>query len=336
MQRWLRLALPLLLLAATLAAACGDDAERSVTIYSGRSEELVAPILERFTEETGIEVRVRYGGTAELAALLLEEGDRSPADVFFAQDAGALGAVEAAGLFAVLDDEVLERVQKTLRAPSGAWVGVSGRARVVVYNTERLAPEDLPASILDFTDPQWAGRIGWPPTNGSFQAFVTALRLVEGEQAARDWLEGIQANDPIVYAQNTPTVAAVAAGEVDIGFVNHYYLHRFLAEEGEGFGARNYYTAPGDVGTLINVAGVGILDAADHRDEAAELVAFLLSDTAQRYFADETYEYPVVASVEANADVPSIDELQPLSIDLGRLEDLKATLALMRDVGILD
>ncbi len=336
MQRWLRLALPLLLLAATLAAACGDDAERSVTIYSGRSEELVAPILERFTEETGIEVRVRYGGTAELAALLLEEGDRSPADVFFAQDAGALGAVEAAGLFAVLDDEVLERVQKTLRAPSGAWVGVSGRARVVVYNTERLAPEDLPASILDFTDPQWAGRIGWPPTNGSFQAFVTALRLVEGEQAARDWLEGIQANDPIVYAQNTPTVAAVAAGEVDIGFVNHYYLHRFLAEEGEGFGARNYYTAPGDVGTLINVAGVGILDAADHRDEAAELVAFLLSDTAQRYFADETYEYPVVASVEANADVPSIDELQPLSIDLGRLEDLKATLALMRDVGVLD
>ena len=296
----------------------------------------MAPILERFTEETGIEVRVRYGGTRELAALLLEEGDRSPADVFFAQDAGALGAVEAAGLFAVLDDEVLERVQKTLRAPSGAWVGVSGRARVVVYNTERLAPEDLPASILDFTDPQWAGRIGWPPTNGSFQAFVTALRLVEGEQAARDWLEGIQANDPIVYAQNTPTVAAVAAGEVDIGFVNHYYLHRFLAEEGEGFGARNYYTAPGDVGTLINVAGVGILDAADHRDEAAELVAFLLSDTAQRYFADETYEYPVVASVEANADVPSIDELQPLSIDLGRLEDLKATLALMRDVGVMD
>ena len=336
MHRWFRLALPLLLLAATLANACSGDDGRSVTIYSGRSEELVAPILERFTQETGIEVRVRYGGTAELAALLLEEGDRSPADVFFAQDAGALGAVEAAGLFAELDDEVLERAQETLRAPSGAWVGVSGRARVVVYNTERLSPEDLPASILDFTDPQWAGRIGWPPTNGSFQAFVTALRLVEGEEAARGWLEGIQANDPIVYAKNTPTVAAVAAGEVDIGFVNHYYLHRFLAEEGDGFGARNHYTAPGDVGTLINVAGVGILNAADHGDEAAELVAFLLSDTAQRYFADETYEYPVVASVEANADVPSIDELQPLAIDLGRLEDLEATLALMRDVGVLD
>ncbi len=336
MHRWFRLALPSLLLAATLANACSGDDGRSVTIYSGRSEELVAPILERFTQETGIEVRVRYGGTAELAALLLEEGDRSPADVFFAQDAGALGAVEAAGLFAELDDEVLERAQETLRAPSGAWVGVSGRARVVVYNTERLSPEDLPASILDFTDPQWAGRIGWPPTNGSFQAFVTALRLVEGEEAARGWLEGIQANDPIVYAKNTPTVAAVAAGEVDIGFVNHYYLHRFLAEEGDGFGARNHYTAPGDVGTLINVAGVGILNAADHGDEAAELVAFLLSDTAQRYFADETYEYPVVASVEANADVPSIDELQPLAIDLGRLEDLEATLALMRDVGVLD
>jgi iron(III) transport system substrate-binding protein len=336
MHRLFALALTLLLLAAAFAVACGGDGERTVTIYSGRSEELVAPILDRFSEETGIEVQVRYGGTAELAALLLEEGDRSPADVFFAQDAGALGAVESDELFAELDEDVLARVEETLRAPSGRWVGVSGRARVVVYNTERLSPEDLPDSILDFTDPEWQGRIGWPPTNGSFQAFVTALRLVEGEAAARAWLEGIAANDPIVYGSNTPTVAAVAAGEVDVGFVNHYYLHRFLAEEGDGFGARNYYTAPGDVGTLINVAGVGILEAANHGDEAAELVEFLLSDEAQRYFADETFEYPVVASVPANADVRSIEDLQPLRLDLGRLEDLEATLALMRDVGVIE
>jgi iron(III) transport system substrate-binding protein len=336
MQRLPILALAVVLTAAALASACGDDEERTVTIYSGRSEELVAPILERFSDETGIEVQVRYGGTAELAALLLEEGDRSPADVFFAQDAGALGAVESAGLFAGIDEDVLARVDETLRAPSGRWVGISGRARVVVYNTERLSPEDLPDSILDFTDPKWRGRIGWPPANGSFQAFVTALRLVEGEEAARAWLEGIAANDPIVYGSNTPTVAAVAAGEVDVGFVNHYYLHRFLAEEGEDFGARNYYTAPGDVGTLINVAGAGILEAGDHRDEAAELIEFLLSDEAQRYFADETFEYPVVASVPANADVPSIEDLQPLQLDLGRLEDLEATLALMRDVGVIE
>ena len=335
MRRLLSFALLLMLLSA-LVAACGGDGGRSVTVYSGRSDELVAPILEQFATETGIEVRVRYGGTAELAALILEEGDRSPADLFFAQDAGALGAIEAEGLFATLDEALLTTVEATLRSPSGAWVGISGRARVVVYNTERLSPEDLPTSILDFVDPKWAGRIGWPPTNGSFQAFVTALRLVEGEEAARAWLQGIKDNDPIEYAKNTPTVAAVAAGEVDVGFVNHYYLYRFLAEEGEGLGARNHYTAPGDVGTLINVAGIGILAAADHSEEAAQLVAFLLSDQAQRYFADETYEYPVVASVPANADVPSIAELQPLQIDLGRLEDLEATLALMRDVGVLE
>jgi iron(III) transport system substrate-binding protein len=336
MLQRLRLLLPLVALTIALGAACGGDGGRSVTVYSGRSEELVAPIFERFTEETGIDVRVRYGGSAELAALLLEEGDRSPAAVFFAQDAGALGAVEAAGLFAKLDATVLDRAGTTLRSPSGMWVGVSGRARVVVYNTERVTPEELPDSILGFTDPKWSGRIGWPPSNGSFQAFVTAFRLVEGDAAARAWLEGIQANDPIVYAKNTPTVAAVAAGEVDVGFVNHYYLYRFLAEEGQSFGARNYYTAPGDVGTLINVAGVGILEAANDRDEAEELVAFLLSDEAQRYFANETFEYPVVASVPANADVPSIAELQPLMIDLGRLEDLEATLELMRDVGVID
>ena len=131
----LRVLLPLFGLGLALAAACGSGAERTVTVYSGRSEELVAPILDRFTEVTGIEVQVRYGGTSELAALLLEEGDRSPADVFFAQDAGALGAVEAAGLFAELDVDVLDRAEETLRSPSGAWVGVSGRARVVVYNT---------------------------------------------------------------------------------------------------------------------------------------------------------------------------------------------------------
>jgi iron(III) transport system substrate-binding protein len=336
MLQRLRLLLPLVALTLALGAACGGDGGRSVTVYSGRSEELVAPIFERFTEKTGIDVRVRYGGSAELAALLLEEDDRSPATVFFAQDAGALGAVEAAGLFAKLDATVLDRAGERLRSPSGMWVGVSGRARVVVYNTERVTPEELPDSILGFTDPKWSGRIGWPPSNGSFQAFVTAFRLVKGDAAARAWLEGIQANDPIVYAKNTPTVAAVAAGEVDVGFVNHYYLYRFLAEEGQGFGARNYYTAPGDVGTLINVAGVGILEAADDRDEAEQLVAFLLSDEAQRYFANETFEYPVVASVPANADVPSIAELQPLMIDLGRLEDLEATLELMRDVGVID
>ena len=322
------------LLIGLLAAACGGE-ERSVTVYSGRSQELVGPILERFAGDSGIDVRVKYAGSAELAATLLEEGDRSPADVYIAQDAGALGAVEAEGLFAKLDDDILASVSEAFRSPSGAWVGLSGRARTIVYNTDDIDPADLPDSLLDFTDPQWKGRIGWAPANGSFQAFVTALRLVHDEDVARDWLEGIQANEPIEYPKNTPIVAAVGAGEIDVGFVNHYYLHRFLAEQGESFAARNYYTAPGDVGTLINVSGAGILDSSERKGAAAELLRFLLDTEAQRYFSEETFEYPLVAGVEANADLRSIAELQPVKLDLGRLEDLEGTLKLLRATGVL-
>lgn len=326
-------------LVATVAVftfACGGDGESdSITVYAGRSQELIGPILERFEAQSGIEVHVKYAKSSELAATLFEEGDRSPADVYIAQDAGALGAVEAAGLFATLDGDILGRVSEAFRSPSGAWVGLSGRARTVVYNTANVDPADLPDSILDFTDPQWKGRIGWAPSNASFQAFVTALRLVHGEDAAREWLLGIKANDVVEYPKNTPIVAAVGAGEIDVGFVNHYYLHRFLAEQGEGFGARNYYTAPGDIGTLINVAGAGILASSDSKDAAAELLRFLLSDEAQRYFTEETFEYPLVASVEANADLRSIAELQPVALDLGRLEDLEATVRLLRETGVL-
>jgi iron(III) transport system substrate-binding protein len=322
------------LLIGLLAAACGGE-ERSVTVYSGRSQELVGPILERFAGDSGIDVRVKYAGSAELAATLLEEGDRSPADVYIAQDAGALGAVEAEGLFAKLDDDILASVSEAFRSPSGAWVGLSGRARTIVYNTDDIDPADLPDSLLDFTDPQWKGRIGWAPANGSFQAFVTALRLVHDEDVARDWLEGIQANEPIEYPKNTPIVAAVGAGEIDVGFVTHYYLHRFLAEQGESFAARNYYTAPGDVGTLINVSGAGILDSSERKGAAAELLRFLLDTEAQRYFTEETFEYPLVAGVEANADLRSIAELQPVKLDLGRLEDLEGTLKLLRATGVL-
>ena len=335
-RRLARVGVLLAAAALTLGAwACGDGAGESVTVYSGRSAELIGPLLERFAEEEGVDVRVRYAGTSELAALLLEEGDRSPADLYIAQDAGALGAVEAAGLLAPLDDALLARVAPAFRSRSGRWVGLSGRARVVVYNRETLAPEDLPRSILDFADPGWAGRVGWAPENGSFQAWVTALRVSQGEPAARAWLEAMRANRTAAYPNNTSIVQAVASGEIDAGFVNHYYLHRFLAEEGDSFGARNHYTAPGDVGTLVNVAGAAILESAGNREGAARLIAFLLGEEAQRYYAEETFEYPLVDGVPSSADLPSIADLRPLDIDLSRLEDLEATLRLLREVGAL-
>jgi len=190
----IRFTLPFLALLSLLAvAACGGDDEETLTIYSGRSESLVQPILDQFADESGIKVRVRYGDTAELAATILEEGDNSPADVFFAQDAGALGALAEAGLLKTLPRTVLDLVPSEYRSRADLWVGISGRARVVAYNTDALSPSDLPDSIFGFTDPKWKGRIGWAPQNGSFQAFVTGLRVLEGDAAARGcraWLAG--------------------------------------------------------------------------------------------------------------------------------------------------
>ena len=320
---------------AVLAASCGDDGEQRLTIYSGRSPELIGPLLERFTEETGIDVGVRYGSTAQLAALLIEEGDQSPADIFIAQDAGALGAVQAAGLFTDIDDDILERVASTYRSREGQWVGLSGRARVVVYNTEVLDPSDLPDSILEFTDPKWRGRVAWAPTNGSFQAWVTALRVGEGEDGARAWLEGMRANEAPEFPSNSSIVEAVGRGEVDAGLVNHYYLSRFLAEHGDDFPARNYHAGPGDIGTLVNVAGAGVLKTSEATGAARRFLEFMLSDEAQRYYADTNAEYPLVAGVEGAPGLRSIADLQPPDIDLSDLSDLEGTLRLLRDTGVL-
>ena len=316
-------------------SACGSGDDDSVTVYSGRSESLVQPLLTQFEEETGIEALVRYASTSGTVALLLEEGDNSPADVVLLQDAGALGALEKEGMLRSLPSELLDRVDPRFRSRSGSWVGVSGRARTVVYNVEAVDPErDLPSSILDFTDPKWSGRIGWAPANGSFQAFVTALRVTMGDDAAVAWLEGIDANEPTSFPNNTSIVEAVGRGDVEVGFVNHYYLHRFLAEQGEGFGARNYYLK-GDVGALVNVAGAGIIETTEARDSAEQFIEFLLTADAQRYFADETHEYPLAADVESAAGVPPIAELDPPDIDLSNLDDLRGTLDLMRSVGVL-
>lgn len=306
-----------------------------LVVYSGRSAELVGPIIDTYIEESGNEVQVRYGDTAELAATLLEEGENSPADVYFAQDAGALGAVADEDLLVQLPEEILSPVEERLSSQEGEWVGISGRARVIAYNTDNLTEEDLPESILDFTDPEWEGRIGWAPTNGSFQAFVTALRELEGEDAAREWLEGIQANNPTVYEDNTTTLEGVAAGEVDVGFVNHYYLFRALEEQGEDFSARNYYPTGGDPGALVNVAGAGILASSDNKQAAEDFLSYMVSEEAQQYFADETYEYPVIEGVETNEELVPLEEIESPDIDLSNLDDLEGTLELLRETGVL-
>ncbi|MGH3020735.1 MAG: iron ABC transporter substrate-binding protein [Gaiellaceae bacterium] len=317
------------------AASVGDGGGGTVVVYSGREEELVAPLFEQFEEESGIDVQVRYGDSAELAATIAEEGDNSPADVYFAQDPGALGAVEEAGLLAELPDELVERVDERFRDPDGHWVGTSGRARVIVYNTEMVSEEELPDSVFDLTAPEWKGKLGVSPTNGSFQAFVTAMRLTEGDDATRDWLEGILANEPKIYDGNTPIVEAAAAGEVELGLVNHYYLY-VVREEQPDAPIENLYLPGDDPGALVSTAGAAILDGAEHPDEAEQLLDFLLSEAGQRFYAEAAAEaeYPLIEGVEPREGLPPIDELEGPELELDALgPELERTLQLLNEVG---
>ena len=306
-----------------------------LTVYSGRNENLVGALIEQAEGALGIEIGVRYGGTAEMAVTILEEGDNSPAGLFYAQDAGALGALAKEGRLQPLPQEILDRVDPRFRSPDGLWVGTSGRARVLVYNTEQLSEADLPASVFELTDERWRGQIGWAPTNGSFQAFVTALRVISGEDAARQWIEDMVANEPVVFEGNGPIVRAVAAGEIAVGLVNHYYKYEIQAEEGVELPIENHFFAAGDPGSLVNVAGVAVLADTEQAEQAVALVDYFLTEPAQTYFAEETFEYPLIEGVPTAEGLKPLAEVESPDIDLSDLDDLEGTLALLTEVGLL-
>jgi len=321
-------------LLAAAAAGCGGTND-TITVYSGREEELVAPLFEMFTEETGIGVEVRYGDSAELAATIAEEGESSPADVFWAQDPGSLGAVE--DHLDPLSDDILGRVSEQYRDDEGRWVGTSGRSRVLVYSTDALSEDEVPDSVFDLTDPKWNGRIGIAPTNASFQAFVTAMRLTEGDDTTRQWLLDLKANEPKEYEKNTPIVEAAASGEIDLGLVNHYYLY-LVKEEQPAAPIANHFLAEGDPGALVSVAGVGVLESADERPAAERFVEFLLSPDGQRFYVDdaEEAEYPLVEGIEPREGLPPLDELAGPDVDLTSFgAEHEATIELLRETGYL-
>ncbi|MDF3014844.1 MAG: extracellular solute-binding protein family 1 [Thermomicrobiales bacterium] len=306
------------------------------TLYSGRNETLVGPLIEEYAEETGTSVDTRYGGTGELAATILEEGEDTPASLFFSQDAGALGLLAEEGRLATLPEELLDRVEERFRDPEGRWVGVTGRARVLAYNNETVAEDELPASVRDLADPAWAGRLGWAPENASFQAFITAFRLIDGDDAVRSWLETMIANGTVNFGDsNSAIVQAIGNGEIDAGLVNHYYLYAVGREAGENFPVANHFFAGGDPGSLINVAGIGLIEGADDADAALAFADYLLSDEAQGYFAAETFEYPLVEAVAAPEGLVPLSEIGHPDIELGDLADLRGTLELLSEVGLV-
>jgi iron(III) transport system substrate-binding protein len=316
MRRLLTLLLPLVV-AAPLLAACGD--EDKLTIYSGRTENLIGPLLERFADETGLDIAVRYGDSAELALLIDEEGDRTPADVFISQSPGALGFLAGRDRLAPVSEDIQGAVDARFEDPEGAWVGLSGRVRVLVWNTELVDEADLPASVFDLTDPAFRGRVGIAPENGSFQDFVSAMRADVGDEETLAWLEGMEANDSPTYGNNNAIVEAVARGEVEMGLVNHYYNERRLAEDPDSPTA-NHLFADGDLGSLILSTGVGMVAGTNRADDVERFIEFLLSEEAQTYFSEETFEYPLAAGVEpAVQNLPPLESIAAPPVDLRSL-----------------
>ena len=327
----------LALVAASLGvAACGgDDEGDGLVVYSGRNQDLVGELLERYQSDTGAKLEIRYGDSADLAATLLEEGENSPADVFFSQDAGALGALEAEGLLAPLPKATLDAVEPRFRSDTGRWVGLTGRSRVIAYDKRELKPADLPQSALAVPEEEWKGRVGWAPTNPSFESFVTAMRKLEGEDVARRWLEDMVANDTKPYPNNIAVRDAIANGEIDIGLINHYYVAEAVAEEGPDYPVGVFFPPGRDVGSLVNVSGAGILASSERDAEARKLVDYLLSKAGQEYFAEVTKEYPLASGVQADPALEPFDRIQAPDIDLADLAGLQETVELLQETGAL-
>ncbi|GAA1463885.1 iron ABC transporter substrate-binding protein [Nocardiopsis exhalans] len=336
-----RLALVAVPVFALMATACGGDdsasgengdADEAITIYSGRDQELIDPLIDMMRESTGLEIDVRYGDTAQMANQIETEGEDTNADLFIGQDAGALGFLVQEGLLAELPSEITDQVPAEYRAANGEWVGISGRSRVIAYNPENV--DDVPDSVLDLTDPEWEGRVGIAPTNASFQAFVTGLRVIEGEEAAEQWLEDMVANDVQTFENNRSMLDGLETGEIDISLNNHYYWYERMKETPDEVTSELHYLPAGDAGGLVNVAGAAITANASNPEGAQTALEYLLSDEAQGYFTNETSEYPLADGVELGEGLPEVDALEQPDIDLSDLHSLDETVEMLREAGL--
>jgi len=338
---------------ALLAAACGSDqldgtaaeiygepcvesSGRSVTIYSGRTENLIQPVLDAFACETGTEAKVRYASSTDLALLLAEEGDNTPADVYLSRSPGPIGFLEADGLLTELDPSILDLVADENRSTAGTWVGFSGRKRVLVYNVDEVPADELPESVFDLTEERYRGEVAIPATNGSFVDWFTVFRDQYGTDVAARWLDDMVANDAEPYPNNRAIVEAVGRGEIQMGLVNHYYNFQEKAALGDDHRAENHDLADDDIGSLLIITAAGVTSASENVEAANELVAYLLRPEVQQYFTDETFEYPLAAGVEPAALLPPLSALEIGTVDFDALGGgLDESTSIIESSGIL-
>ncbi len=320
--------------AAVALTGCGSDTEK-LTVYSAQHESLVRAMLEDFTEETGIELEFRDANDSELANQIVQEGDASPADVFLTENSPSIDVVDKAGLLAPLEESTLEQVGEQYRPDSGNWVGFAARSTVLAYNPADIAEAELPASILDLAAPEWQGRVGIAAGGADFQAIVSAVLAIEGEDATREWLTGLERNAE-VYASNTAVMKAVDESEIDVGVMYHYYWYRDQAEGGlVGDDAELHYFRNQDPGAFLSVSGAGVLASSDRKDDAQRLVEFLTSAAAQERLAGSSaLEYAVGNGIASAEALPPLESLQAPDVDPGSL-DAQLVTELMQDVGLL-
>ena len=341
-----RLLAALLVLAAVVLAGCGFSTEdngggsnepgtEGITLYSGRIPAAIGPAVDMYEAQADRDVQVRFAETADLAATLVEEGDASPADVFFAQEPGAIAAVAEAGLLTKLPRDILDLVPARYRDPEGRWVGVTGRARVIAYNQDVVKESELPPSPFGLTDPQWNDRVGWSPASSSMQEYVTALRAKYGDDRTKQWLEEMVDNGAVSFPDNVTIRDAIAKGEIDVGLINHYYVAQAISEEGPDYPVAVYFP-PGGLGSLMLLTSVGVLESSDRKPEAFAFVRSLLSPKSQAFFTSSSKEYPLAKGVEPDPSLSvPIAEIPVSDSSLVDLKELQGTIELMKEAGAL-
>ena len=303
-----------------------------LTLYNGQHKEIGEAIAKAYEAKTGIHINVRKGSSNQLASQVMEEGDRSPADVIYTEESPPLNNLGEKGFLAKIDDSTLGMLPKEYVAKDGSWMGVTARVRVVAYNPKLIDEKDLPKSVLDFADPEWQGKVGFVPTSGAFQEQAVAIIKLHGRDAAEEWLTGLRAFGK-TYTNNMVALKAVENGEVATVLVNNYYWFALQREKGQLDSKLHYFTG-GDAGGLITISSAAALKSSKHPKEAQALLAYMASEEGQRVITQTTAEYPLHKGMVSDRGLKPFEELEAPDItpaDIGNAED---ALELEREVGL--
>lgn len=312
------------------------DVSGELVIYSGRSEPLIQPVIDAFkVKYPNVEVLLKAGSNSELANALIEEQANPQADVFITTELFTVQSLAQQGVFQSYMPVGADQLPSELIGADNLWTGLTRRARVVMYNTDLVSPEELPTSIFDLTDPKWKGQVAAAgSTNGSMQAQIAAMRQLIGEEETEAWLNGLIVNEVTFFGGHTDVRKAVGAGEFKLGLVNHYYYH---LQKAEGGNVGIVYPDQGDgqIGLITNATAVALVNGAPHVAAAQAFLDFLVSAEGQKLFAEQNYEYPLLSDVELQADVQSLDGFRLADVDVAQAAaEFDATFDLMEKVGL--